>query len=398
MNKTQKTDMLFHKITSIIEQARHKAATAVNLTMVYTYFEIGRYIVEDEQHGEQRAEYGKSVLKELSERLTERFGNGFSVENLRFIRKFFMTYQEKVNTVYPIDAKKVITDYQIDSKTVNTVYQIDSKTVSVDCQIDANFVNSDYEINQTIPLPKFTLSWSHYLILMRIENPDARSFYEIEAAQQQWSVRQLARQTASSLYERLALSRNKTEVMRLANEGQTIEKPTDILKNPVTLEFLGLEEKNVYTENLLENRIISNLQRFLLEMGKGFLFEARQKRFTFEEQHFFVDLVLYNRLLQCYVLVDLKIDRLSHQDLGQMQMYVNYYDRYVKQEFEKPTVGILLCETANQTLVELTLPKDANIYAAQYALYLPDKQLLQQKLKEWTEEFDNIKDNDNESK
>jgi predicted nuclease of restriction endonuclease-like (RecB) superfamily len=331
--------MLFNKIISVIEQARQKVATAVNLTMVYTYFETGRYIVEDEQRGEQRAKYGKAVLKELSERLTERFGSGFSVENLKLIRKFFLTYQEKVNTVYP----------------------------------------------------NFTLSWSHYLILMRIENPDARSFYEIEAAQQQWSVRQLARQSASSLYERLALSRNKKEVMRLANEGQTVEQPTDIFKSPVTLEFLGLEEKVIYTENILENRIISNLQKFLLEMGKGFLFESRQKRFTFEEQHFFVDLVLYNRLLQCYVLIDLKTDKLSHQDLGQMQMYVNYYDRYVKQEFEKPTVGILLCETANQTLVELTLSENANIYAAQYALYLPDKKLLQQKLKEWTQDFENQK-------
>jgi len=354
MNKIQKPDTLFNKITSIIEQARQKAATAVNLTMVYTYFEIGRYIVEDEQQGEQRAEYGKSVLKELSERLTEKFGNGFSAENLKLMRKFFLTYHNFVITDYEIDPKKVITDYPID---------------------------------QTMPLPKFTLSWTHYLILMRIDNADARCFYEIEATQQQWSVRQLARQTASSLYERLALSRNKKEVIRLANEGQTVEKPTDILKNPVTLEFLGLEEKAVYTENLLENRIISNLQKFLLEMGKGFLFEARQKRFTFEEQHFFVDLVLYNRLLQCYVLIDLKTDRLSHQDLGQMQMYVNYYDRYVKLQDENPTIGILLCEAANHPLVKLTLPPNANIYAAQYALYLPDKALLQQKLNEWLAEF-----------
>jgi predicted nuclease of restriction endonuclease-like (RecB) superfamily len=223
---------------------------------------------------------------------------------------------------------------------------------------------------------------------MRVENPDARRFYEIEAAQQHWSVRQLARQCASSLYERLALSRDKDEVMRLANEGQTIEKPTDILKRPFTLEFLGMEERSTYTETELEERIINNLQKFLLEMGKGFLFEARQKRFTFEEDSFFVDLVLYNRLLQCYVLIDLKTKKLTHQDLGQMQMYVNYYDRYQKQAFEKPTIGILLCETANQSLVELTLPEDANIYAAQYALYLPDKNLLQQKLREWTDEFE----------
>lgn len=223
---------------------------------------------------------------------------------------------------------------------------------------------------------------------MRIENADERKFYEIESRQQNWSVRQLQRQYASSLYERLALSRNKDEVMRLANEGQTVDKPSDIIKNPITLEFLGLKPDTVYTESKLEDAIISKMQQFLLELGKGFLFESRQKRFTFEEQHFFVDLVFYNRLLQCYVLIDLKIDKLTHQDLGQMQMYVNYYDRYVKQDFEKPTIGILLCKEKNDALVELTLPKDANIYASAYQLYLPDKALLQAKVKEWIEEFE----------
>jgi len=227
---------------------------------------------------------------------------------------------------------------------------------------------------------------------MRIDNPDARSFYEIECAQQQWSVRQLSRQVGSSLYERLALSRDKNEVMRLATEGQTIEKPSDIIKSPLTLEFLGLKPDVSYSESKLENAIISKMQQFLLELGKGFLFEARQKRFTFDEQHFYVDLVFYNRLLQCYVLIDLKTDKLSHQDLGQMQMYVNYYDRYVKQDFEKPTVGILLCERKNDALVELTLPKDANIYASAYQLYLPDKALLQAKVREWIAEFEESKE------
>ena len=226
---------------------------------------------------------------------------------------------------------------------------------------------------------------------MKIENIAERNFYEIEATKENWSVRQLARQCASSLYERLALSRNKKGVLKLANKGQTIEKPEDILKSPFTLEFLGLEEKAIYSETDLESKIIDNMQKFLLEIGKGFLFESRQKRFTFDEEHYFVDLVLYNRLLQCYVLIDLKTSKLTHQDLGQMQMYVNYYDRYVKQKFEKPTIGILLCETANQTLVKLTLPKNANIYSAQYALYLPDKKLLQNKLKEWILEFENSK-------
>lgn len=273
-------------------------------------------------------------------------------------------------------------------KKKNLVYNVDPFQDKKDKQCLPN----SPEISETMSRkyennPTFTLSWSHYLVLMRIKNDDERRFYEIECAQQQWSVRQLSRQVGSSLYERLVLSRDKNEVMRLATEGQTIEKPSDIIKNPLTLEFLGLKPDVSYSESKLENAIINKMQQFLLELGKGFLFEARQKRFTFDEQHFFVDLVFYNRLLQCYVLVDLKTDTLTHQDLGQMQMYVNYYDRYVKQDFEKPTIGILLCEQKNDALVELTLPRDANIYASAYQLYLPDKALLQSKVKEWIAEF-----------
>jgi len=223
---------------------------------------------------------------------------------------------------------------------------------------------------------------------MRIKNDNERRFYEIEATNQQWSVADLKRQYNSSLYERLALSRNKAEVMRLAKEGQTVEKPRDFLKSPLVLEFLGLAEDSSYSETDLESAIISKLQEFLLELGNGFLFEARQKRFTFDEQSFFVDLVFYNRLLQCYVIIDLKTTELKHQDLGQMQMYVNYFDRYVKAEHEKPTVGILLCREKNDSIVELTLPEDSNIYASEYNLYLPEKALLQRKLAEWVEEFE----------
>jgi len=295
------------------------------------------------------------VLKNLSERLTERFGDGWSYPSMKNIRQFYLIYSKRLDTVYPIDTPK-----------------------AKHC-----LANSE---------PRFTLSWSSYLVLMRIDNPDERSFYEIECAKQQWSVRQLQRQVASSLYERLALSKDKAEVMRLASEGQTIEKPSDIIKNPVTLEFLGLKPEAVYSETKLESAIISRLQTFLLEMGKGFLFEARQKRFTFDEENFYVDLVLYNRILQCYVLVDLKIDKLTHQDLGQMQMYVNYFDRYVKLDFEKPTIGILLCKSKKDALVELTLPKDTNIYATAYELCLPDKALLQAKVKEWIQEFEESKE------
>ena len=224
---------------------------------------------------------------------------------------------------------------------------------------------------------------------MRIDNPDERRFYEIEAEKQQWSVRQLKRQYGSSLYERLALSRNKSELIKLSCEGHVVEKPADILREPMTLEFIGLKPDASYTESDMETAILSKLQSFLLELGKGFLFEARQKRFSFEERNFYIDLVFYNRLLQCYVLIDLKTDDLTHQDLGQMQMYVNYYDRFVKTEFEKPTIGILLCKSKNDALVELTLPKDTNIYAQQYALCLPDKAMLQKKLKEWIADYEN---------
>ena len=334
----KREDALFEHISKLIAESRKQAKTAINTAMVYTYYGIGKFIVEDEQNGGERATYGKKVLKQLSEQLCAEYGNGWTVDTLKRCRFFYKAY-------------------------------------------------SSNQIGATL-LPQFKLSWSHYLILMRIERVEERRFYEIEATQQDWSVRELSRQVGSCLYERLALSRNKEEVMRLSKEGQTIEKPSDVIKNPLTLEFLGLNPDTAYSESKLENAIINKMQQFLLELGKGFLFEARQKRFTFDEEHFYVDLVFYNRLLQCYVLIDLKTGKLSHQDLGQMQMYVNYYDRHIKQEFEKPTIGILLCERKNDTLVELTLPKDANIYAAAYQLYLPDKALLQAKVKEWIEEFE----------
>jgi predicted nuclease of restriction endonuclease-like (RecB) superfamily len=234
----------------------------------------------------------------------------------------------------------------------------------------------------------FALSWPHHLILMRIKNDDERRFYEIEARRNQWDYRYLSRQYGSSLYERLALSREKDEVMRLAKDGQVVEKPCDLLKNPLSLEFLDLDERSKYSEDELESAIIDKLEKFLLELGKGFLYEARQKRFTFNEKHFKVDLVTYNRLLRCYVLIDLKTDLLEHRDLGQMQMYVHYFDRHVKLPDENPTVGILLCKEKDDTIVELTLPVGENIYASEYSLYLPDKLLLQSKLAEWIDEFE----------
>ena len=355
-----RAEQLANRIEALVVEARKKITSTVNVAMVYTNYEIGRYIVEDEQGGKIRAEYGKGVLNAVSARLTARLGKGWSVENLTSMRKFYVLYSKTVTSGYEIQGAEI-------------------QTTGLEAQ--------DENRNHRLRNHQFILPWTHYLILTHVSDPEARSFYEIEASKQQWSKRQLQRQIGSGLYERLALSRDKDEVMRLATEGQVVEKPSDIIKDPLVLEFCGLKPDASYSETDLESAIISRLQDFLLEMGKGFLFEARQKRFTFEERHFYIDLVLYNRLLQAYCLVDLKMDDLTHQDLGQMQMYVNYYDRYVKEDFEKPTIGILLCERKNDALVELTLPKDANIYAQQYALCLPDKALLQQKLREWIAEF-----------
>jgi predicted nuclease of restriction endonuclease-like (RecB) superfamily len=357
---------LFSKVAELLELARKQVVTAVNLTMVHTYFEIGKMIIEEEQQGEIRATYGKGILKDLSKRLTERFGKGFSVENLDRMRFFYKVYATPISST-------VLT------KLENTLPQSTSDK-------SKNSILSN--INLTNDFPKFQLSWSHYLILMRIENHLERKFYEIESIQNQWSLKELQRQCNSSLFERLALSQDKSKVKKLAEKGQIVSKSKDIIKDPYILEFLGLKEKESYSETQLETKIIDHLQHFLLELGKGYTFVGRQERFTFDEKHYRVDLVFYNRLLRSFVLFDLKIGEVKHQDLGQMQMYVNYYDRFIKTEEEHPSIGIILCQKKNDALVELTLPKDSNIYASEYSLYLPEKELLQQKLIEWVHEFE----------
>ena len=250
-------------------------------------------------------------------------------------------------------------------------------------------VSAGQPIAQTLSAqftPWVALSWSHYVFLMNIGHREERRFYEIEAQQNRWSLSELKRQFNTGLYERLALSRDRSGVRALARTGHVIEKPQDMLKDPYVLEFLGLDEKVSYREIDLESAIIDKLETFLLELGKGFLFEARQKRLTFDADHYFVDLVFYNRILRCYVLIDLKIGKISHSDLGQMQMYVNYYDREVKLDDENPTVGIILCKIKNDALVELTLPKDANVYASRYQVYLPSKEELKKRLIEWSKD------------
>lgn len=313
---------VYAEISNLLKEARKSIVSNINTTMTKTYFLIGKRIVEEEQNGNERAEYGENLIKNLSKRLTEEFGKGFSATNLKQMKSFYIAYKK-------------------------------GQTVS----------------------DQFKLSWSHYLILMRMENIEERNFYEIESIQNNWSLRELRRQIDSALYERLVLSRDKEKVKELAFKGQVIEKPEDVVKDPYILEFLGLEEQNNYSENKLETEIINNLEKFLLELGKGFTFVGRQVRFTFDEKHFRVDLVFYNRILKCFVLIDLKIGEVTHQDLGQMQMYVNYYDRYVRLPDENKSIGIIICREKNDTLVRLTLPEDNNqIFASKYMTVLPTKE------------------------
>ena len=315
---------LYSKVSILLEKSRINLRKTVNTFMVSTYFEVGKLIVEEEQNGEERAKYGKNIIENLSKKLTKEYGKGFSRRNLEYMRKFY----------------------------------------------------SAYSITQTASA-EFKLSFSHYLILMRMENIEERNFYEIEAVNNDWSLAELQRQFNSALYERLVLSRDKEKVKELSLEGQIIEKPKDLIKDPYILEFLGLDQLPHYSENQLETAIINHIEKFIMELGKGFLFQGRQVKFSFEEEHFFVDLVFYNRILKCFVLIDLKIGKLKHQDIGQIQMYVNYYDRYVKMDDENKTIGIIICKEKNDTLVEITLPEgNEQIFASKYLTILPSKEEL----------------------
>ena len=313
---------IYQEIKELLYSAKNRVYQTINTTMTQTYYQIGKRIVEEEQGGEIRAEYGKSLLKLLSVQLINEFGKGFSVDNLENMRRFYLAFQK-------------------------------SETVS----------------------RKFELSWSHYIFLTRIENINERNFYEIESIENSWSLRELKRQFDSGLFERLKLSSDKQKVKELSLNGQVIQTAQDLIKDPYILEFVGLPELSIYSENELEQKLIDKLEHFLLELGKGFTFVARQKRITIDEKHFKVDLVFYNRLLKSFVVIDLKIGELKHQDIGQMMMYVNYFDRFEKTDDENSTIGIILCKDKSKALVELTLPKDNNqIYASKYLTILPNKE------------------------
>jgi len=314
------------KIRNIIAEAQQQAVRAVDFQRVLMYWNIGKTIFEEEQQGQERAEYGTYLIKHLSKELEPEYGTSFSVRQLELSRQFFRTF--------PI----------------------------------ANALRSQ-------------LNWTQYRLLIRIEDESKRDYYIAEAARNNWTARQLERQINSQLYERLLLSNDKERVLAVAQGEQKPEKATDIIKDPMYLEFLGLKREAAYYEKDLEQAIITHLQEFLLEIGNGFTFVARQQRIHLDGDDFFADLIFYNRLLRCFVIIELKTHKLTHQDLGQLQMYINYYDRTQKLPDENPTIGILLSAEKNNAVVKFTLPEDnKTILASQYKLYLPSEEVLKQEL------------------
>jgi predicted nuclease of restriction endonuclease-like (RecB) superfamily len=353
----------FKSVAELVSHARRSLEKSVNTTMVVTYYEIGRRIVEKEQGGEKRAKYGQHLLQGLSEYLTGAIGKGYGVDNLKLMRKFYQEYSscEISKTVFP--------------KLPANAKRIGELAIP-------QFDSADLSIRESL-IPEFNsaISWTHYIKLMRIKDLDERRFYEIEIADNNWSLTEFRRQFDTSLYERLALSRDKDKIRELSQKGQKLETPGDLFKEPYVLEFTGLSERAEYSESDLEQRLIDHLQKFMLELGKGFAYMGRQVRITYSEKHFWVDLVFYNRLLRCFVLVDLKLGEISHDDTGQMQTYVNYYDRKIKLPDENPTIGIVLCKDKDDALVEMMLPEENNqIFAARYQTILPSKEELKKAL------------------
>jgi predicted nuclease of restriction endonuclease-like (RecB) superfamily len=358
MKQRKPDNPLYAAVAELLQYGREMLAKAINVNMVTTYYHIGRLIVEHEQKGKKAAAYGRSTLLALSKRLGTSFGRGFSVDNLENMRRFYLTYKG-VKRSAPKVAQAAAGRQKPISETVSRKLPTTS------------------HMPETSPL--FQLSWSHYVFLLRVEDAAERKFYEIEAAANNWSLRELKRHYDSALYERLALSRDNKKVKELSKKGLVIKEAMDAIKDPYILEFLGLPEKEVWSESGFESAIIDKIEDFLKEMGKGFLFVARQQRIPADEDDSRIDLVFYQRILRCFVLVDLKIGDLSSRDVGQMQFYVGYYDQEVKERGENPTIGIILCKNKKQSIVKYALPKNnKQIFASKYKMYLPNKNDLQQ--------------------
>jgi len=372
---TEKTP-LYERIRQILESARSSVARTVNTTQVVANWLIGREIVEEEQKGKRRAEYAEQLLLDLSARLTAEYGRGYSVDNLEFFRRFFLEYNsllgsEKSDALRRISTTTDISD-AVRRKSMESITVLSSQKQQA--PRSESWQPGQLHLN---------LSWTHYRTLLRVEKTGARAFYEIEAIRNNWSARELERQINSLLFERLALSKNKKGLMRLATKGQVIQRPADVFKDPVVMEFLGLPALPKLVESHLEEALINNLQAFLLELGKGFAFMSRQERITLDGDHFYIDLVFYHTILKCFVLIDLKVGKLTHQDLGQLQLYVNYYDRERRTKGDNPALGLILCTDKNDAVVRYTLgpEQQKKIFASRYKLYLPTEVELQAELR-----------------
>ncbi len=387
-------DLLYQRVAEILEQARGQVARTVNTAMVQAYWLIGREIVEVEQAGATRAGYGEAIITRLSTRLKATFGRGFGVQNLRSMRLFYLAFPN--GSALP-EIHQTLSGELIESK-ANANHQTASGTLATRPKLLGAAQKSSTPLSLlTTSTPSArvhfpsALAWSHYLVLLRVSRPEARAFYEIEAARECWSVRQLERQIGALLFDRLAKHKDPQAVLALARQGQEVAQPSDVIKDPFVLEFLDLGEHPALRERDMEQAIIDRLEAFLLEMGKGFCFVGRQKRLTVDGDHFYVDLVFYNRLLQCFVLVDLKLGKLTHQDLGQMQMYVNYFDRTQRAAHEAKTIGIVLCSEKNSAMVKITLPEDNDqIVASTYQMYLPTEAELQIELTRERDEAERV--------
>lgn len=364
MEKSPPATDLLDRVSGIIESARERVVQSVNHELVLAYWSIGREIVTELQQGDERAGYGKQLIQQLSTRLEERFGKGYSARNLELFRRFYITYNQRFeipNTVCSELPVSIPHTPRSESPT--------SEKGRTACALS---------------LPNFqpNLSWSHYRVLMRVENHAARDFYESEAARQGWSVRQLERQVHTLFYERILKSSDKQGMLQASREeGSGSLRPIDVLKDPYVLEFLDLPESNRLQESELEQALVSSLQAFLLELGSGFAFVARQKRITLDGDHYYPDLIFYHIRLRCYVVIDLKVEKLSHADLGQMQMYVGYFDREVRAPEENPTIGLVLCSEKNDAMVRYVLGEgNEQIFASRYRLQLPDEETLRREL------------------
>lgn len=347
--ETIRIDSVFKRIAKHIDLAQVRIVTTINTEMVHAYWMIGREIVEEEIGGKSRAKYGDALIKILSKKLTLKFGRGYTVRSLHKYREFYLTYKRGPGVTLGILADK--------NRKVPAVRALSQKPSKM--------------------REKWQLSWSHYRLLTTIDNPYRRSFYETESIKNRWSSRELERQIGSLLYDRLAKSKDKAGLMQLAINGQEIKKPEDVVKDPLVLEFLNIPESHRLIETDLEEALINNLQHFLLELGKGFAFIARQQRLTLNRNHYYCDLIFYHAILKCYILIDVKSGTLTHGDLGQMQLYVNYYDQECLTVGDNPTVGLILCAEKDDAMVKYTLGESQKrIFASRYQLYLPSEEEL----------------------